>query len=398
MRRFAIAIVTATLLIGLAGGVARAATSSSPSPGGEKLVFRVGTMQDIDSLNPFAGVTVAAYEMFHLNYDMLTGYAPNGDVRPEIADSWEASDDGLTWTFKIHPGITWHGGEPLTASDVAFTFNYIIDDGLLGPTRAARSEHQGGRGHRRRHGGVPPYEAEGHHAAPVDPHRPGAHLEQDPGRHGSHPTTPSRRSSAPAPSRRSRLRRARTSASPPTRTTGRAPQGRRGDPPDLHQPGHHGDGPQGRHPRRRGAVAGGAVQRPEGRTRHHGESRPLPLLRRAGHTSTTTTTRRRTPFCATSSSARRSAGRSTSRRLSTPPSAAMERSASRSSGRSPTTPGRRRPRRRSATTWRRPPSCSTRPATPTRTGTASGRTSRASRSSCGSGRGVSPPSSSAPAS
>ena len=28
--------------------------------------------------------------MFHLNYDMLTGYAPNGDVRPEIADSWES--------------------------------------------------------------------------------------------------------------------------------------------------------------------------------------------------------------------------------------------------------------------------------------------------------------------
>ena len=52
---------------------------------------------------------------------------------------------------------------------------------------------------------------------------PGAHLEQDPGRQGRQRSTPSRRSSAPAPSRRSRSRRARTSASPPTRTTGRAP-------------------------------------------------------------------------------------------------------------------------------------------------------------------------------
>jgi peptide/nickel transport system substrate-binding protein len=130
MRRFAIAIVTATLLIGLAGGVARAATSASPSPGGEKLVLRVGMLQDVDSINPFAGTTVSAYEMMHMNYDMLTGYAPNGDVRPEIADSWEVSDDGLTWTFKIHPGITWQDGEPLTASDVAFTYNYIIDNEL----------------------------------------------------------------------------------------------------------------------------------------------------------------------------------------------------------------------------------------------------------------------------
>ncbi len=130
MRRFAVAIIAATLLIGLAAGVARAATSASPSPSGEKIILRIGTLQDIDSLNPFAGVTVAAYEMFHLNYDMLTGYAPNGDVRPEIADSWETSADGLTWTFKIHPGITWQDGEPLTAKDVAFTYNYIIDNEL----------------------------------------------------------------------------------------------------------------------------------------------------------------------------------------------------------------------------------------------------------------------------
>jgi peptide/nickel transport system substrate-binding protein len=130
MRRFALAIIIATLLIGLAGGVARAATSASPSPGGDKVILRIGTLQDIDSLNPFAGVTVAAYEMMHLNYDFLTGYAPNGDVRPEIADSWETSEDGLTWTFKLHPGITWQDGEPLTASDVAFTYNYIIDNEL----------------------------------------------------------------------------------------------------------------------------------------------------------------------------------------------------------------------------------------------------------------------------
>ncbi|MEI6726760.1 MAG: ABC transporter substrate-binding protein, partial [Actinomycetes bacterium] len=103
--------------------------SASPSSGG-KVVLRVGTLQDIDSLNPFAGVTVAAYEMFHLNYDMLTGYAPDGSVRPEIADSWTTSPDGLTWTFKIHPGMKWQDGQPVTANDVAFTYNYIIENKL----------------------------------------------------------------------------------------------------------------------------------------------------------------------------------------------------------------------------------------------------------------------------
>ena len=130
MRRFVLAIIAATLLIGLAGGVARAATSASPSPGGEKVVLRIGMLQPVDNLNPFAGVSVSAYEVYHLNYDLLVGYAPNGDVAPEIADSWTVSDDGLLWTFKIHPGIKWQDGEPLTAKDVAFTYNYIIDNQL----------------------------------------------------------------------------------------------------------------------------------------------------------------------------------------------------------------------------------------------------------------------------
>ncbi len=130
MRRFVIAAILLTLLIGLVGGVARADTSASPSPGAEKLVFRVGQMQEVDNLNPFIGQSLITTEILHLNYDYLCGYAPNGDPRPEIADSWEVSEDGLTWTFKIHPGIKWHDGEPLTARDVAFTYMYVIDNEL----------------------------------------------------------------------------------------------------------------------------------------------------------------------------------------------------------------------------------------------------------------------------
>ena len=129
--RIAACALAAVAACALAWGIATAASAStSPSPTAEKVILRVGTLQDIDSLNPFAGVTVAAYEMFHLNYDMLTGYAPDGSVRPEIADSWTTSPDGLTWTFKIHPGMKWQDGQPVTANDVAFTYNYIIQNKL----------------------------------------------------------------------------------------------------------------------------------------------------------------------------------------------------------------------------------------------------------------------------
>ncbi len=123
--------LAAILACGVIWGITTAAGASpSPSPGTGKIVLRVGNTQDVDSLNPFIGYSVPAYEVYHLNYDMLTGYQPNGDVAPEIADSWSSTPDYLTWTFKIHPGIKWQDDVPLTAKDVAFTYNYIIQNDL----------------------------------------------------------------------------------------------------------------------------------------------------------------------------------------------------------------------------------------------------------------------------
>ena len=129
--RLGLLVLAAILAAGLVWGITTAAgASSSPTPDTGKVILRVGNTQDVDSLNPFIGYSVPAYEVYHLNYDMLTGYKPNGDVAPEIADSWSSTPDFLTWTFKIHPGIKWQDGVALTAKDVAFTYNYIIQNDL----------------------------------------------------------------------------------------------------------------------------------------------------------------------------------------------------------------------------------------------------------------------------
>jgi len=57
-------------------------------------------------------------------FDTLTWKDENGII-PWLADSWQVSEDGTRWTFKLHPGVKWHDGEPLTADDVAFTFDYL---------------------------------------------------------------------------------------------------------------------------------------------------------------------------------------------------------------------------------------------------------------------------------
>ena len=50
----------------------------------------------------------------------------NNQVEPSLAQSWEHSDDGLTWTFHLRRDVSWHDGQPFTAHDVDFTFNRII--------------------------------------------------------------------------------------------------------------------------------------------------------------------------------------------------------------------------------------------------------------------------------
>ena len=68
--------------------------------------------------------------MWALTYDYMITYSME-DMSPEpgLAESWETSDDGLTWTFDIREGVLWSDGEPLTAADIAFTYSRIIDGG-----------------------------------------------------------------------------------------------------------------------------------------------------------------------------------------------------------------------------------------------------------------------------
>ena len=50
----------------------------------------------------------------------------SGEPQPNLAESWDVSTDGLTWTFYLRRDVVWHDGEPFTSADVEFTFNEII--------------------------------------------------------------------------------------------------------------------------------------------------------------------------------------------------------------------------------------------------------------------------------
>jgi peptide/nickel transport system substrate-binding protein len=83
-------------------------------------ILRIGTTNQIDSLNPFVAFNANAYIAFVMTLPLLVQYGPDFEFEGDWAESWETSPDGKTWTFKLKPG-KWSDGTPLTAEDAVFT-------------------------------------------------------------------------------------------------------------------------------------------------------------------------------------------------------------------------------------------------------------------------------------
>jgi len=89
-------------------------------------VMRVGKAhgETVDSLDPATydnGFTIA---MTHGYNGYLTEVAPDGSLVGQLAESWEASADAATWTFKLRQGVTYHNGREVMAEDVVASVNH----------------------------------------------------------------------------------------------------------------------------------------------------------------------------------------------------------------------------------------------------------------------------------
>src|SRR3989442_14993387 len=62
-----------------------------------------------------------------LMYNQLVRFEPDMTPVGELAESWDVSRDGLTWTFKLRQGVKFHDGQELTSADVKFTFDRLFE-------------------------------------------------------------------------------------------------------------------------------------------------------------------------------------------------------------------------------------------------------------------------------
>ena len=117
--------LTLTACGGKGGGSATQAVTGN--------VLNRGTASEPPTLDPHLAQGNSSSALIDDLFVGLMTKDANGKMIGGLAESWAASTDGLTWTFKLRPGLVWSDGKPLTAEDVVWSFQRLLD-----PKTAAR--------------------------------------------------------------------------------------------------------------------------------------------------------------------------------------------------------------------------------------------------------------------
>ncbi|MDQ0456157.1 ABC transporter substrate-binding protein [Rhizobium paknamense] len=117
-------MMTASATVALSAVGAPRAFAATP----KDTLVEAWAFDDIITMDPGEAFEISAAEVTGNTYDTLVklNIADTSKVAPGIAESWSASDDGLTYTFKIKSGIKFASGNPITAEDVAYSFERAV--------------------------------------------------------------------------------------------------------------------------------------------------------------------------------------------------------------------------------------------------------------------------------
>nr|MBC7245675.1 ABC transporter substrate-binding protein [Chloroflexota bacterium] len=116
--------LTLILVTALVVTLAACAPRATPTPVPLPTLVMVMNMDDVVTLDPHHAYETTNLMIHNSTYDTLVEFRA-GDltkVAPRLADRWEVSADGLTYTFYLHPGVKFTSGNPVTAEDVRFSW------------------------------------------------------------------------------------------------------------------------------------------------------------------------------------------------------------------------------------------------------------------------------------
>lgn len=110
-------------------------TSAVPNYGGEYIEGMAGQPAHINPLLSMSNDADA--DLSQMIYSSLLKYDDNGNLVPDLAESYDISDDKTTYTFHLRSNVTWHDGAEFNADDVIFTLNILSDPSYKSPLRSS---------------------------------------------------------------------------------------------------------------------------------------------------------------------------------------------------------------------------------------------------------------------
>ena len=99
--------------------------------GGKELAVQIGP--DPETIDPALNSAVDGGNMILHAFECLLIVDQDGNLAPGQAESWETSEDGLTWTFHLRDGLKWSDGSDLTANDFVYSWKRVCDPAVAAP-------------------------------------------------------------------------------------------------------------------------------------------------------------------------------------------------------------------------------------------------------------------------
>lgn len=130
---------TAVFTVGIFGGIVTISQSFSeevPQFGG---TYHEGIVGVPRFINPVLANSDADHDLTSLIFSGLVRKDENGNLIPDLAESWDINQEGTLYTFHLKPGLTFHDGSSFGPEDIIFTVSKIQDPAIKSPLRAAWS-------------------------------------------------------------------------------------------------------------------------------------------------------------------------------------------------------------------------------------------------------------------
>jgi len=122
------------LLAGAAGAALLTAAGMAQAEDKQGGSMIVTYKDDVSTLDPAIGYDWQNWSMIKSLFDALMDYEPGTtELVPDLAESYEVSDDGLVYTFKLRPGVKFHNGREMTAADVKYSLDRAVNPKTQSP-------------------------------------------------------------------------------------------------------------------------------------------------------------------------------------------------------------------------------------------------------------------------